>query len=1312
MSIDLKGNSNYTALRGLPTVDPSTGVITPGPYIVPRTALSAVDLIVTDGLSCSGDTLSLNIATSSDIDAGTSGKVITADVLKPYIDSQQTTLVEGTGIDITNSTISVSGVPQSEVTGLSASLAAKQDTISAGYRMEIVSGTTVAQQRYFDIETPTGATVSLQAGHAYRINITTAANAKTLVSEPDNVLNKFGLEGHAEIFVANTGYLHTDGSVVFADPLTPNAMNNCTLRFHDGECIISLEDHVYGYIVVQNDNTGEGSLYYALTNASLASQEYIAVSELLAGQTLALANANVTNNKHLVGNGYNDTIIGGTVSVAANKTFKVDAVSLNNVTVASGILTLSDAYIPSGSTVTQTATYAILPEKVTGGGVIDLKKLSALNGGGYTTLNISNITITGGTTNTNGGAIYKSASVLSANNVVFSGNSAGQWGGAICARVGAQVYLSGCTFTDNYEPTNGVLWADGGSIYDLTDCVFNASQGIMMRSAGLTGCNFHGSNKVDRILASAGGGTVSLAANTVINLTEASVAVPINPGNGVAVGSNVQILTTSGGSTKVTEISGGTYAKIANGQVNATYNPRGNVLLGPVALSAGESIVGGTNAVIDVMPASSTEGGIGKVGSGYVTNWGLSGVTLTGGNSAYGGVFVVGSGATATLTNCIIDNNSTGGAGLCRVNGTTYLSGCTVTANNTGYGVFLEDAVGAKDLTIENCTFEYQMPNSVYLAHGAILLSVAGTTGTVNFKGTNRFGVGVYKNDSTGVHNVVFSSGAILDCTGNSRATISDCEHNIFMPGGATIYPSAGSASAYVLDGLTVPKLRNDNVIDLTGHHAEYYISGYHYASNVTISGGTNNTTATTAARNGGAMNFVNAGSALFEHCRFEGNSAITSAAGMGIFGGAIYTERPTTFTNCVFFSNYSSQYGGALGLRGGATVSLTGCTFAQNATVINSYGRAIWMHGNTDDRCTLTLSNCVFSDAQNINFYGTNHHNITLAGTVATLGKIEEVWGTSNTINVASGAIINVSGNGNPIVISAGGGVKFASEGALVNYGTNQFGLSNFVVPYITNSNGITFPNGGHVVESGITGNQQAWNYTIISGSAPSGEEGGCLALKNTASGGSVAFASCTFSKGEAYGPGGGVYISGTSVYFGPTSIIDNHTNNNGGGLCVEAGSIIDARNCLVLRNAAGSAGGGIYLASGATATLGSGTSIMSNTAASGSDIYLNSTAVLKFSGGSADKVYLGSSGARVDFLSCADHQSSWIGTLTGEAGMYAGVVIENGASMYIADKIQPGGPITFPAGTVYLNGSACTFTTQRQVSVISNNNGTISYS
>ena len=447
----------------------------------------------------------------------------------------------GTGISISSSgVISVSSLPQSSVSGLSASLAAKQDSITAGYRMAIVSGSTVDQARYFAIEPTITAsanqtkTVVLCAGKAYEIHVT-ATNAKVLLNreEPPSV-RTFGLEGHMEIFVANTGCVQTGANVVLINALEPDAVNNCTVRFHDGLAIISVEDHVAGYIVTVNVASGSGSLAYGLASAT---NEYISIDASLNGQTLDLAGVTTSaGEKHVVGNGYAETIITGGITCTSKTTFS--NLSMLNTVVSSGTMTLGDVYIPSGSTVSASGG-AIGIEKVSGNeGVIDFggKRVSIKEGtiSGITisgaigsswsrppflmTGTLDGVRITGnGDRNTEivglyDGSTFVAGGVLRMNSCYVGGNAynANVLGGIYVAFTTLE--LSGSTIT---EPI--VTRSDSGS----------ASYVVVI------GSNFL--NSTIRAQANQTGGTVVISSGATVDLTGNTNTTPIAPGGGITL---------------------------------------------------------------------------------------------------------------------------------------------------------------------------------------------------------------------------------------------------------------------------------------------------------------------------------------------------------------------------------------------------------------------------------------------------------------------------------------------------------------------------------------------------------------------------------------------------------------------------------------------------------------------------------------------------------------------------------------------------------------------------------------------------------
>ena len=414
----------------------------------------------------------------------------------------------GTGINIDQGhTVSVANVPQSSVaglentlTGINTAVAAKQDAISAGYRMSL-DGTTMNQQRYFAIESPTSNTIVMSAGHAYKITATTGS--KTLDSEQIPA-NQFGLEGHAEIFVAGTGLIKTTSNVVLAQALEPDAVNNCTVRFHDGKAIISVEDHVAGYIVVSASGATAGTLPYAL---STASNEYISFDASLNNMTLDLGGAVTNGEKHIVGNGYTLTVISGGVSCTSKTTFS--NLGMIDVSVLGGTLTLGDVYIPNGATVSLNGG-GLAVEKVTGdGGTIYL-------GGSRTSLPtgcvVESCIISGGPGATAGGRITAQGTFLF-NAVEVTGCTATSDQGAF--QIGGSLVsgtFSSCNIHDNRDSRGRAP-----AIYLYAEATVHVNGCTVTQQSLVSSATMHISGGTTGVVAMFGGASVTVAGEAKIS---------------------------------------------------------------------------------------------------------------------------------------------------------------------------------------------------------------------------------------------------------------------------------------------------------------------------------------------------------------------------------------------------------------------------------------------------------------------------------------------------------------------------------------------------------------------------------------------------------------------------------------------------------------------------------------------------------------------------------------------------------------------------------------------------------------------------
>lgn len=450
----------------------------------------------------------------------------------------------------------VSGyVATSATNATNASTASMASTIASGaivggYKTEIVSGNTIGQMKWFNIVSTTGATVTVEPGEAYKIN---AANSAVTISATLGTVSQWGQEGHAEIFVAGTGNVHTGANVTLANGLEPDSVNNCTLRFHDGKCIISVEDHVAGYIVVSATGTSAGSLYYGLGTAS---EEYVAVDASLNGTTLDLGGVTTSNGeKHIVGNGYTETAITGAIDCSTAKV-TVANLSLQDVGITGGTLTLGDVKIPPGSTVAVSGG-GLAIEKVTGAGaesVIDLGGTNVVVSSGNTRRVVGCAIASGSaTSNTSyiGGGLYAINSVISCSGVTFTSCYAQNYGGAIGLNSRSYASFSSCSFFENDAGVNAtraifIL----GATASMTDCTFGEAQDVVVRNASVTlGRTVKTLSEIKNFEGFSG--TVTISSGAILDLTGNSNATPINPGGGVTVNPDVTIVTSAGTSTGI-----------------------------------------------------------------------------------------------------------------------------------------------------------------------------------------------------------------------------------------------------------------------------------------------------------------------------------------------------------------------------------------------------------------------------------------------------------------------------------------------------------------------------------------------------------------------------------------------------------------------------------------------------------------------------------------------------------------------------------------------------------------------------------------
>lgn len=378
------------------------------------------------------------------------------------------------------------------------------------------------------IDMGTSPAVTIGAGLAYRL-MANDGTAHTLAVDtfPNNA---YGRDAFITIFVGDTDYIQVQSPLVLMDALTPNAVNNCIVKFRNGAARIYVSDTDYGYTVTVDSGTASGSLKYGIVSAT---EDYIVIAGTLDGTPVNFNGAVAANNRTatIVGHGADTTILTGDVS--PTKDIKFTKLSLADVNVTGGTMVVpSGVEIMSGSTVSTnggvivfsggsiasdaevftSSGSAVIGSAVidgtlhcSGGVVLTNNAVITGNGNGGTidlggnmlavsrgqTIIASNCSIISGTNALFTPNIGTGTAVISATNCIFSSNT-GPGGAAINAYAVAEAYLTSCTFTQNtVQPAseNGVVVGRYGGILHMSSCVVSGNTLQADRNAVYAGYN-------------------------------------------------------------------------------------------------------------------------------------------------------------------------------------------------------------------------------------------------------------------------------------------------------------------------------------------------------------------------------------------------------------------------------------------------------------------------------------------------------------------------------------------------------------------------------------------------------------------------------------------------------------------------------------------------------------------------------------------------------------------------------------------------------------------------------------------------------
>lgn len=352
---------------------------------------------------------------------------------------------------------------------------------------------------------------------------------------------------------------------------------------------------------------------------------------------------------------------------------------------------------------------------------------------------------------------------------------------------------------------------------------------------------------------------------------------------------------------------------------------------------------------------------------------------VTGGSS--GGGFLISNGATATVSNCLIDNvtltNSQYGGGFSINSSTVNIDGCVIrdTTAYQGGGIYIDDStVDVSNTTINRAESEWRGGGLRIRGNS----TVTGTKMVVKNSISGDVGGGVQAEDSTFVcTNCVIQNNTAADSGGGIYFRDQDAYKGLQLLGSSSLVSgnetTAGSGGGiYCWDGnLTVKGTMSDNVVPEGGTGAAVYFGGKNLTFvNADISGHD--------GEDGGA---VYAGATTLSVSVTGGTWSDNTGSGDG---GALFSRAPTEISGTTFTANSADGTGGAVyvwdqdlilldstltensAVRGGAVrvyqANLTARrnTFARNEA---EYGAGLYHQAGSATTAELIVSSSDFND-------------------------------------------------------------------------------------------------------------------------------------------------------------------------------------------------------------------------------------------------------------------------------------------------------------------------------------------------------------
>lgn len=753
----------------------------------------------------------------------------------------------------------------------------------------------------------------------------------------------------------------------------------------------------------------------------------------------------------------------------------------------------------------------------------------------------SGLSVTSGTDNGKGGALYNNGGDVTIDGSTFTLNT-GALGGAVATVGGNLTIQGGALFAGNTADVHGgAIYLDGTA--SINGATFSGN--ISTETSNYGGAIYRG------------GGSPATIENSLFENNAG--------GLGGAVGAQ-DVVTITGstftGNTATSTVGGGALYQLKSGRFTVSDSTFTNNVC--VNNSAGGAVYANQsdssktfsmdNCVID--------GSTAKFGAAFRNNAfiSISNTTITNGVGQYGGVVYTWSNSSATdrltvFTNVTATGNSAtdnGGVlykqdyGVAKLIGGTYADNYT---NKNGGVIYVE--YGAATVT-DGLYTGNRAKNHGGMAHTyrTGTLEINGATVTGNTSGSDGRGGAIYNNGFLTVSDTLFTlnnglvAGGIYNNSNTTTISGSTFSHNISRDDGGAVY---NAASATMLIDTSV---FDSNTIGYAGGLTNYgtmsidqsVISNHSSPKNaggITLAGtGVLTLTDSTvsgnfAKQNGGGM-FANGSDAAITNALFANNSASTHGAAIYVNKGTITVEGSTFTGNSAsnsggiynnsnlivedsdFTGNYAMLAPGIYNQAGTATVS--GSTFANNVSgddasvLYNNSGAVVVLDAVVLDANTTGWGGAVQNKGQM-----TVENSIFRNNVAPRRSGGAFVNNASGTATVENSTFTNNSAN-----------YSEQSGGAMFNYGA-----SNKITVIDSLFNGNSSKKGGAIAQT--NGTLELTGSTLTGNS---GQKGGALYVE---SGVTATITSTEFSENTG-SDGGVIYNAGVIV------AEDTLFTNNGG--------------------------------------------------------------------------------------------------------------------------------------------------------------------